>query len=75
MFLSERPTHPHFLEDKQSAITSQLLKVSQPAELEHMKLNHDFRRNLLYAYETYFGFHIQDFGTMKTLPVLREILN
>jgi DNA repair protein RecO (recombination protein O) len=38
-------------------------------------LNHDFRRNLLYAFETYYAFHIQDFGTMKTLSVLKEILN
>ena len=75
MFVSERPGHPHFLEDKQAAVTSQILKVLQPAELEQIKLNHDFRRNLLYAYETYYSFHVPDFGTMRTLPVLREILN
>ncbi|HEV8284022.1 MAG TPA: DNA repair protein RecO [Chitinophagaceae bacterium] len=74
VFVTERPTHPHFLEDKQAAVTSQLLKVMQPGELEQIKLNHDFRRNLLYAYEAYYSFHIQDFGTMKTLPVLKEIL-
>jgi len=74
-FVSQRPTHPHLLEDKQAAVTAQLLKVMQPEELEDIKLNHDFRRNLLYAYETYYALHIQDFGTMKTLPVLREILN
>jgi DNA repair protein RecO (recombination protein O) len=74
-FVSERPLHPHFLEDKQAAVTSQLLKVMQPGELDELKLNHDFRRNLLYAYESYYAFHIQDFGTMKTLPVLKEILN
>lgn len=74
-FVNERPSHPHFLEDKQAAVTSDLLKVRRPAELNDIKLNHDFRRNLLYAFETYYAFHIQDFGTMKTLPVLREILN
>jgi len=74
-FVSERPSHPHFLEDKQAAVTSYLLKVRQPGELSEIKLNHDFRRNLLYVFETYYAFHIQDFGTMKTLSVLREILN
>ncbi|MFI5186905.1 MAG: DNA repair protein RecO [Chitinophagales bacterium] len=74
-FVAERPIHPHFLEDKQAAVTSELLKVRRPEELEQIKLNHDFRRNLLYAYELYYAFHIQDFGTMKTLPVLKEILN
>src|SRR5687767_9901783 len=30
-FVKEQPAHPYFLEDKQSLITSQLLKVMQPA--------------------------------------------
>lgn len=72
-FVAEHPLHPDFLQDKQAAITSQLLRVMKPRELEDISLNHDFRRNLLYAIETYYSFHIQDFGTMKTLPVLKEI--
>ena len=74
MFVSDRPHHPHFLEGKQAEITNELLKVMQPSELEDLKLNHDFRRQLLHTYETYYALHIQDFGTMKTLPVLREVL-
>jgi DNA repair protein RecO (recombination protein O) len=74
-FVEEQPHHPYFLEEKQAAVTSQLLKVMQPGELEDIKLNHDFRRNLLHIYETYYALHIPDFGTMKTLPVLREILS
>jgi len=74
-FLKDQPGHPHFLDDKQAFVTSQLLKVQQPEELEDIKLNHDFRRNLLFVYETYYALHIQDFGTMRTLPVLREILS
>jgi len=74
LFTSVRPGHPHILEDKQAFVTSQVLKMQQPAELETLLLHHDFRRNLLLAYEKYFALHIQDFGTMKSLPVLREIL-
>ena len=74
MFVPERPHHPHFLEGKQAEVTNELLKVMQPAELEDIKLNHDFRRQLLHTFETYYALHIQDFGTMKTLPVLREVL-
>ena len=74
-FVREQPRHPHFLEDKQAAVTSQLLQVMQPEELEDIKLNHDFRRNLLFVYETYYALHMPDFGTMKSLPVLREILS
>ncbi len=73
-FVAEQPHHPYFLEDKQAAVTSQLLKVMQPEELADIKLNHDFRRNLLHVYETYYALHMPDFGTMRSLPVLREIL-
>ena len=74
MFVPGRPDHFHFLEGKQAEVTSELLKMMQPEELEQLKLNHDFRRQLLFAYEIYYRLHIQDFGTMKTLPVLREVL-
>lgn len=74
IFVIERPSHPYFLEDKQAEITSQLLKVMRPEELADIKLNHDFRRNLLYSYEKYYALHIQDFGTLRTLPVLKEIV-
>jgi DNA repair protein RecO (recombination protein O) len=75
IFVTERPSHPYFLEDKQAEITSQLLKVMRPEELADIKLNHDFRRNLLHAYEKYYALHIQDFGMLRTLPVLREIVS
>ena len=74
-FVPERPHHPHFLENEHAEITSLLLRVMMPAELENFKLNHNFRRTLLQAYETYYALHIQDFGTLKSLPVLREILS
>ncbi len=74
-FVQEQPRHPHFLDDKQAFITSQLLKVLQPDELKDIKLNHEFRRNLLFTYEVYYKLHVQDFGNMRTLPVLKEILS
>ena len=74
MFVSDRPDHFHFLEGKQAEVTSELLKIMQPKELEQIKLNHDFRRQLLAAYEIYYALHIQEFGVMKTLPVLKELL-
>lgn len=73
-FVKQQPDHPHFLEGRAAEITSQILKVMQPEELESLKLNHDSRRILLNAYESFYALHIQDFGTMKTLPVLREVL-
>ena len=73
-FTNIPPEHPYFLEDKQAEITSLLLKVRQPDELKNIKLHSDFRRHLLQALEKYYALHITDFGTMKTLPVLSEVL-
>ena len=74
-FVTEKKHLNHFLEGKHAEMTAQLLKVMQPEKLREIKLNHEFRRELLYAYETYYALHIQDFGKLKSLPVLSEILN
>lgn len=74
IFVPEQPRHPHFLEGKEAVIVSQLLKVMQPVELAEIKLGHDFRRQLLLRLETYYSLHIQEFGTLRTLPVLKEVL-
>jgi DNA repair protein RecO (recombination protein O) len=73
-FVSRQPAHPHFIEEKQAEVTALLLKARQPAELADIKLNHVFRRSLLQVYESYYALHITDFGKMKTLPVLGEVL-
>ena len=75
IFVPEQPVHPNYLQDKEAEVTSHLLKISQPEDLESLRLNGDFRRRLLSAYETYYALHIPDFSPMKTLPVLREILS
>lgn len=73
-FVDKQPAHTFFLQEKQAFITSQLLKMMQPEELAELKLNHSSRRELLQAYENYYALHIQDFGSLKTLPVLKEVL-
>jgi DNA repair protein RecO (recombination protein O) len=73
-FVEERPSHAWFLEGEHSRITSTLLKVMQPSELSQVKLNQETRRVLLHAYECFYALHIQDFGTLKTLPVLEAVL-
>lgn len=73
-FTDQHPHHPHFLEGENAATTSQLLKVMQPDELEAFTLNRDTRRNLLLKYQEYYALHIHDFGQLKTLIVLHEVL-
>lgn len=73
-FVAEHPTHPDFIDGEYAQLTAQLLKAMQPAELEEFKLNKETRRILLLRYQDYYAHHIQDFGKMKTLQVLQEVL-
>jgi DNA repair protein RecO (recombination protein O) len=73
-FTDHQPLHPHFISGEAAALTSQLLKVMQPYELEDFKLNHTVRRQLLLSYQDYYALHIAEFGQMKTLLILHEVL-
>jgi DNA repair protein RecO (recombination protein O) len=74
VFINHQPVHPYFISDEAAHITSQLLKVMQPSELEAFNLNHQIRRQLLLHYQDYYALHIPEFGQMKTLQVLHEVL-
>jgi len=68
------PQHSYFLDGDYSHTISKLLKVHNADELSKIKLNKDSRREMLLAIQTFYALHIQEFGVMKTLPVLHEIL-
>lgn len=74
-FVHEQPVHPYFLVEPYSFTTSQLLKAMQPSELPGIQLNQEARRILMKAYLQFYALHIHDFGTMKSLMVLQEVLS
>ena len=74
-FVHEQPVHPYFLADPYSYTISQLLRTMQPHELSAIQLNREARRILMIACQQFYALHIQDFGTMKTLPVLQAVLS
>lgn len=73
-FTDQPPEHPHYVDGKYAELSSQLLKVMQPRELEEFRLNQEVRRILLLRYLEFYALHIPDFGQMKTLVVLHEVL-
>lgn len=73
-FTDHQPVHPHFIDGLNAEITADLLRVMQPAELADLKMNREQRRNLLLRYLDFYALHIPDFGQMKTLMVLHEVL-
>jgi DNA repair protein RecO (recombination protein O) len=73
-FTHEKPAHPHYLEDPLSEICSHLLKILDPAALSDLPLNKEKRRILLTAFEDFYMLHISGFTPLKTLPVLKTLL-
>lgn len=74
VFTDAQPRHPHYLQDREAEITSFILKAQQPSELGELHLNQEFRRRLLTAFEQYYALHLPEFGALKTLPILREMM-
>jgi DNA repair protein RecO (recombination protein O) len=74
VFTNTQPNHPHFIDGEKAFLTNELLKVMQPYELEHFSLNQQIRRQLLLHYADYYALHVAEFGQLKTLQVLHEVL-
>lgn len=73
-FTGSPPTHPHYIQGQYAVMTAELLKVMHPSELSQLKLNHHTRSALLLKYQEYYALHLSDFGQMKSLGVLQEVL-
>jgi DNA repair protein RecO (recombination protein O) len=73
-FTEERPSHPHYIEYPLTEVISQLLKAMQPVDLAGLVLNREKRKLLLMACEDFYSIHISGFTPLKTLPILRTIL-
>lgn len=74
-FVEQNTANSICIDGEPAHITSQLLKVMQPYELEEFKLQGKTRSILLTHYHHYYAFHIQEFGQMKTFAVLHEVLS
>ncbi len=74
LFTQQQPNNEYFIKGENAALTSQLLKVMQPYELEEFLLNQATRRQLLQHFHNYYALHLPEFGQMKTLVVLQEVL-
>jgi DNA repair protein RecO (recombination protein O) len=73
-YLEQMPDHPYAATPPHSYYVSELLKAQHPEETAALQLNREIRQTLLQYLETYYALHLSDFGKMKTLPVLKEVL-
>ncbi|HMP92817.1 MAG TPA: DNA repair protein RecO [Phnomibacter sp.] len=73
-YVAEPPPQGLYLDPTLSQITHQLLQHSNPVTLYRLKLNQHQRRSLLNAYQQFYQHHVAEFGYLRTLPVLQEVL-
>lgn len=74
VFVNEIPVHPHYLSGELARITSDVNNIIFYNDLETIQLNRNIRRQLTQAYQQFLSLHIQDFGDMRSLPILQEVL-
>lgn len=68
------PHHTNYLDEVSSEITAALQLITHPAQLEHIPLNKERRRKMLYAYLEFYRLHLPDFTELNSPPILNEIL-
>lgn len=74
-FVTEPPIHPDWVGGQQAEVISQLLKCMHPSELSEVRLNQDMRRQLLRSLLVFYALRNADFGTLRSVPVLQEVLD
>ena len=73
VFTDKQPLHPYYIEENDAEDVAGFLKAIHPDDLSDIRMSRDARRRILAAMEKFYALHIAEFGSMKTLPVLREI--
>jgi DNA repair protein RecO (recombination protein O) len=74
MFVSEIPLHPYYINNDLAKTTSDILNIMFYNDLEAIQLNRTLRRQVTQTFQQFMALHIQDFGEMRSLPILQEIL-
>lgn len=74
VYTTAHSTHIHFLDGYLAEATSLLMEARTVDDLAAIRLNRELRRNLLDAYQTFYALHVPDFGKLRSLAVLQDIL-
>jgi DNA repair protein RecO (recombination protein O) len=74
-FVEENLAAAEFITPQLSRDFSEILKAIHPNDLSEIKMNGKTRSAMLKTMESFYGWHIPEFGKMKTLNVLSAILS
>jgi DNA repair protein RecO (recombination protein O) len=74
VYVAGAPSHVYSLDGYLAEATSLLMEAETVGELGAIRLNRELRRSLLEAYQLFYALHVPDFGKLRSLPVLQDIL-
>jgi DNA repair protein RecO (recombination protein O) len=74
-YVDHFPSHQQYAAEPISKNISSILKALHPEDLREISLNGSSRKDILDSIEIFYQVHISEFGKIKTLPILHEILN
>lgn len=73
-FVQEIPLHVYYVTGELAETTSKINGIHFYSDLEDFHLNRNIRRQLLEIYGQYLSLHIEGFGELKSMAVLKEVL-
>lgn len=63
------------IQQEEAAIIYTLKTIKQAQQIQQISLNRTIRNRLIHLMQQYISIHIQDFGELKSLAVLKQILD
>lgn len=75
VFAEAIPAHFNYIEGVEALATAKLCLAQNITDIENISLNKSIRNSLLLQYQKFFQLHIEGFATLKSLPILSEILS
>jgi len=74
-FTTDKPSHPYYVDGTLAQQLSRIHHIDFYNDLENIQLNRDTRRTLLQYMQQYFALHVHDFGELRSMTVLQEVLS
>ena len=74
-FTDALPNHAYYITGELSQVISKINSINFYQDLESIQLSRNTRRQLIEALQQYIALHISDFGEMRSLAVLQEVLS
>jgi DNA repair protein RecO (recombination protein O) len=75
VFLSDPPMHPHAADRELGQLMDRFIRCPDAAAAQEIPLERETRRRLLDLCLLFLSLHVSDFGTLRSLPVLQELLD